>query len=348
MLKTCLAMIALSVCNPVFPQNTLERKYNSLRPDSINKEIIPYFDAGCEGENVTWDFSADNETPCDTTLFAIYYTGNKILWDYNGSLDTYFQRNDSLLLCRKESPLYEMDYHEPVVCMTYPFNYGCSISNRFSGTGSYEGKLSLSEQGMANVVADAYGRIILAEGDTINNVTRVRTTLTADVTVSDKTGENTICRVKKDTETFRWYARGYRYPVIENFSEKVFHEGRLIAQSQHAGRIPIDELKSLVDEENEDIRRQDSLAYVQAHPLESLGVTNRGYEAEVGYTLLTDAHVSMTLANSSGMVFWRFDEDEYAGESYSHRIPLSGLLRGQYVVYINANGEVENAKINIE
>lgn len=154
--------------------------------------------------------------------------------------------------------------------------------------------------------------------------------------------------MKKETETYRWYARGYRYPVIENFSERVFHEGKLIAQRQNASRISIEELESIIDEENEDIRRQDSLAYAQAHPIESLAVTNRGSVADVSYSLLTDAHVSITLANSSGIVFWRFDEDEYAGESYSHSIPLSGLLRGQYVVYINANGEIENAKINVE
>lgn len=350
-MKVLLLLTSLwaSCCGVTQAQNILTYSCNSLRPDSINKEIVPYFDAGCEGENVTWDFSSDDDiSPRDTTLYTIYDMGGKIAWDNNGSLDTYLQRNDSLLLCRMESPLYEMDYHEPVVCMTYPFCFGNNISNTFSGVGSYEGKLSLSEQGTTNVSADAYGRIVLAEGDTINNVTRVRTTLSADVTVKDRMGEEVLCLMKKETETYRWYARGYRYPVIENFTERVFHEGKLIAQRQNASRISIEELENIIDEENEDIRRQDSLAYAQAHPIESLAVTNRGSVADVSYSLLTDAHVSITLANSSGIVFWRFDEDEYAGESYSHSIPLSGLLRGQYVFYINANGEIENAKINVE
>lgn len=82
-------------------QNTLQRNTNSLRSDSINKEIIRYVTPSGEGENVTWDLSQmEVEENPDTTSIAIYDMRDRVLWDDNGTLATYRQGTDSLLIAR--------------------------------------------------------------------------------------------------------------------------------------------------------------------------------------------------------------------------------------------------------
>ena len=145
-----------------------------------------------------------------------------------------------------------------------------------------------------------------------------------------------------------WYARGYRYPVLKSVEERISKEGTLLRTVRYSQRISPAEMALLEDPENEDIRLADSLAYAAANPLRNMHVANNGSSATVSYDLATDAHVSMTLANSQGMVFWRYESDELAGNQYQHEVPLTGLPRGQYVIYINANGQICSSKINME
>ena len=144
-----------------------------------------------------------------------------------------------------------------------------------------------------------------------------------------------------------WYARGYRYPVLKSVEERISKEGTLLRTVRYSQRISPAEMALLEDPENEDIRLADSLAYAAANPLRNMHVANNGSSATVSYDLATDAHVSMTLANSQGMVFWRYESDELAGNQYQHEVPLTGLPRGQYVIYINVNGTIYSNKVNV-
>lgn len=157
-----------------YAQNTLSTLTNSLRPDSVGKEVMNFLDPDCSGENVCWDFSKMEVQDAKAATMQLYDLTDKLLWDENGSLITYMPSADSLLISRIETPLYEMNYSQPIVSMVFPFLYGSSISNPFSGTGSYEGKLLLSEHGTNTVTADGSGTLILADGDTLRNVLRVK------------------------------------------------------------------------------------------------------------------------------------------------------------------------------
>ena len=346
--KTIIIQALLLLSSATYAQNTLSTQTNSLRPDSVGKEVMNFLDPGCSGENVCWDFSNIEVQNAKAAAMQLYDFSDRIVWDENGSLVTYKPSADSLLISRIETPLYEMNYSQPIVSMMFPFQYGSSISNPFSGTGSYEGKLLLCEHGTNTVTADGSGTLILANGDTLRNVLRVATTRSADVTIIDKETAKEYGTLQKATDIYEWYARGYRYPVLKCFEERISKDSTLLRTIHYSQRISPTEMAQLEDPANEDIRIADSLAHAAANPLRNLTFTNNGNAAIVTYDLATDTHVSMTLADSRAIVYWRSESDESAGTHHEHNVPLTGLLRGQYIIYINAGGAIYSNKVNVK
>lgn len=328
----------------IHAQHSLRFDCNAIRPDSINRIPMPYFDAGCEGENVTWDFShEDYDANPDTTSVSLYDMKNRLLWDDNGTMTTYRQTGDSLIICREETPRYEMDFDIPIVRMIYPFFYGQTITSPFSGKGIYEDVYALNEKGYAHINGDAYGTLILAEGDTLKNVLRVHTTLQSDMDITTSSTGEYVGTLTKVADTYEWYARGYRYPVLKTTSNYIISEGNAILTRTSAQRISPEMQEELDDEENEELRRASD-----APSIINYDVTVNGNTVTITYDLMGDAHIGMTLADSKGIVYWRHEEDRLAGEGYQTQVPLAGLLRGQYVIYINVNGEISNCKVNVE
>ena len=58
--KTIIIQALLLLSSATYAQNTLSTATNSLRPDSVGKEVMNFMDPGCLGENVCWDFSNES------------------------------------------------------------------------------------------------------------------------------------------------------------------------------------------------------------------------------------------------------------------------------------------------
>lgn len=71
--------------------------------------------------------------------------------------------------------------------------------------------MDIHTQGTVITTADAYGKMILPSGDTISPVLRVKMIQT----ISAKDAADTTPHTDKQLETFRWYSKGYRYPIVE-------------------------------------------------------------------------------------------------------------------------------------
>lgn len=345
-MKKLLFVITMFAPCAVFSQNILSFTNNTLRPDSINGIVIPYVDYEIEGENVIWDLSETDTEDSDTTCISLYEFDDRMLWDESGSLTTYRYNADTLLITRVETPQYEMDFSEPLVAMVYPFQYGKSVSKRFSGRGMHEGKLALVEDGTCQVSADAYGTLVLPSGDTLRNVLRVHTSRVSSVDISYRKVDNTIGVLNKTANIYEWYARGYRYPVLRTREIILAKDGSLLRVMRSSSIVTPDSQRGLDDPENEEIRSRDSIMVAGSDIIEYDVVVN-GSTATITYELKTDAHVSMTLADSRAIVYWRYENDEQAGGGKQVEVPLGGLRRGQYIIYINVNGVLNAAKINV-
>ena len=345
-MKKLFALFMFFPC-AVYSQNTLSIANNSLRPDSINGTVIPFVDYGIEGENVIWDFSEIALEDSDTTCISLYECDDRMLWDESGSLTTYRCNGDSLLITRIETPQHEMDFSDPLVAMAYPFQYGKTVRKRFSGRGIHEGKLSLAENGTCQVAADSYGTLVLPSGDTLRNVLRVHTSRMSSVDISYRNMDNTIGVLDKVVDIYEWYARGYRYPVLRTREMKLSKDGSLLRVMRSSSIVTPDSQRGLDDPENEEIRSNDSVMIANADIIE-YDVAVNGNTATVTYGLKADAHVSMTLADSRAIVYWRYENEGKAGDDIQVEVPLAGLRRGQYIIYINANGSLSAVKINVD
>jgi len=229
-------------CTILSAETTITSNLQGFRKnDVLYKQQIEYKDPGRNGQNVVWDFSRlsfVNENyqvkylePVATKPDTQCITNIEHRTKYK-----YILTNDSLFLTGFENSGSRLSFNDPQLVLHYPFTYQDSISKDYSGTGIYMDMLYVETSGYSCSVADATGTLILPEEDTLRHVLRVRTQqeylqMTYPKECSPETrlsyedsasiasidsmrtaDTDTICY---RTETCRWYALGYRYPVFE-------------------------------------------------------------------------------------------------------------------------------------
>ncbi len=231
--------IVMEFVSLLHAQERLNSETNMFRAnDTIVKQQIEFKDPGRAGENVFWDFGklktldkgysiTYSETADSTGLIA----GTEHQTRY-----FYELKNDSLLLRGYENPTTRMTYNLPETLLTYPFKYGDKIEGHFMGEGTYCDKLQVWAYGASVSHADAYGCLILPEGDTLRHVIRVNTRKLISEKIipllPDSAEQRFVLspdsinyRLRADSavlliDTYKWYAAGYRYPVFETVSTR--------------------------------------------------------------------------------------------------------------------------------
>lgn len=88
---------------------------------------------------------------------------------------------------------------------------GDSIVGQFSGKGLYCEQIPVQRYGTYITKADSIGKIVLPNGKEIRGVIRLHTKRQVNQDYGDKLVERTKLR----EEVYRWFAEGYRYPILE-------------------------------------------------------------------------------------------------------------------------------------
>jgi hypothetical protein len=235
MKKIYIIILLLSISWILWAQHRLEASLNMFRAgDVIIKQQVKYKDPGRTGENVLWDFSwltIENDeyellysTDNDTII-----TGTEHLTQYHYSL-----QNDSVFLWGFDNQTTRLHNVQPELLLKFPFNYGATIRSHYYAHGKYGNRLELDAMGTIETKADSYGMMILPNKDTLKHVLRTHTLkyiAEASKPISyqyyDKlesplfiSPDSINQRLATDSvlfvvETFRWYEKGYRYPVFE-------------------------------------------------------------------------------------------------------------------------------------
>ncbi len=217
----------------VYSQQTLQESLHMFRDgDAIVKQQVLYKDPGRSGENVLWDFS--NLSAINEEYKLVYRAAGEdlIIGTEHNTMYYYSLSNDSLLLWGYENPTTLLRNHQPELLLKFPVSQGDRTQSYYWGEGKYCDKLYFSAMGTVNSHADATGTLILPDKDTIQNAFRVRTVkwIAEEMCLlSEKYRRDTIQSISADSinyrltndstligvETYRWYVRGYRYPVFE-------------------------------------------------------------------------------------------------------------------------------------
>ena len=167
-----------------------------------------------------------------TFSYFLSDSGRMMQGSENGFINSYNTNSDSLSIWNQENPSTRMEFSLPQVLLTYPFAYKNHNTKYYSGYGVYYDLQGVKLVGSVDVEADGYGALILPGNDTVRNVLRVKTVKTAieekESSYEKKNGKEwkikgdsiaALIKLNKKnlptTEIVRWYAQGYRYPILE-------------------------------------------------------------------------------------------------------------------------------------
>lgn len=337
-----LALIAVSVSFDSVSLATI------LVPGNYPRKSVPFRSAGCKGKNVVWDFiDTDFSEPTHTVRCDTDSTGRlRIISDRNIAYfkihgDTTFQIGD-------EMPLWKTIYTRPYCFFKTGMAFNDSVQTQFEGNGVYSGNRVFKQKGVAKVVIDATGELILSPYDTIRNVTRVYRIKSYSIAMGPRLEKLDTTRMKQVIEeSYAWYADGVDFPVFETHVSTTYHNLNLIGSSKYSYCFLPENISEIVNsvanqqnssnnKDNSDQTLPDTMHY--AIKVEN-GVVS------VNYSLDTQADISMILADNTGILYDSRHFTQPAGENYNATFRLDGLRPGVYTLYINVNGKIYSEKV---
>jgi hypothetical protein len=253
-------------------QHVLQSELNLPRGgDEIIKQQVQYKDPGRSGENVLWDFGALTSVNDEYRLSyrepylirdSIYILGMDTIPVSELSDDDYlftgiehytvyyYRFTDSCLwTLGHENAATRLQYRPPLLTGFFPVKYGDSRTAAYSSRGLYSGSVPFETAGDVRIEADAYGMMILPSGDTLKQVMRVQSLRAFSEHLLTEAGDSVT--VNTHQETYRWYSRGYRYPIFETLRNIVSRDSTETGRFETAFFYPPQEHYYLEeDEEN--------------------------------------------------------------------------------------------------
>jgi hypothetical protein len=351
-------------------QHALEGELNMFRPyDIIIKQQASYKDPGRTGASVLWDFSKLN---VENEAYELYYstdndttvTGTEHLTRYHYTL-----QNDSLLLWGFDSPTTQVKNIQPELLLRFPVNYGDTSQSHYYTHGKYGNRLEVDLMGTIETTADSYGMMILPDKDTLRNVLRTRTLkYIAEETVPitkryyDKTEaplqippDSIDKRLSTDsvlfvTETFRWYGKGYRYPIFETVRSWEQHAGEQPYQFQNTAffyppqehyYLDEDEANRALLENQEQEENGEAGNNTAADPW--AGLSYNIYPNPTTALLAIELYLPQTagirlqLRNTMGLILAEEEKGSHTAGIHDFQLDLSSAPVGNYVLDIWLN-----------
>ena len=359
----------------------LDKSHNRICiGDSLIKQLIEYVDPGKPGKNITWDLSQAQVIREEYPIIysspkliedSIYVIGNDtILKRYvpnteyfikkeYGTMYYYQFKNDTISLIGHENPTVRLRYTEPLMECAFPLNYNDEFLSPYLLEGVYSNSSKILSSGNIKIKADAYGKIILPEGDTISPVLRVKTTQTICRSMRSSIYKDSIRPNVQDKviETYKWYAKGYRYPVFETVHNIIndtlfFGTSFLFPPRQHTYTDIKDITRSDslnrswdIDKKNKS-KNKDSETYQDGIGRD---MSERNYEVfpnptdsylNIKYAITKPSRINISLYTEDGRFALKIEKDLSASGSYSEIIDFRDFIKGNYLLQITENKRI--------
>lgn len=353
-------------------QTVLTISGNGFRDgDSLVMRTVDRNHPGTSGRNAVWDFSNAEMGRVHTLHHRLF--GDKFSTSEGCTLWRTVIHEDTLLLTGFENRHTLMEYDEPLPLLRYPFSFGDSVMGCFQGIGKWCDRTFMRVWGYGITRADAMGTLILPSCDTLRNVLRVHSvrrtwhfdydsihtwSILREVVRQEEMGgivPNASKAVPVITDTYAWYAPGWRYPV---FRMDASTDG--MANKTFAVMYPPEVQIGLdYDMENDLLRQRMSISggdglsgYGTEESTKAMTAQTTSYDASTGtvtitFSLSRPASVHMLLSDVAG-VAWRSTEQSYDnGGTFSLQFDCSGLPHGQYALRIMCGSDVVVEKFNV-
>lgn len=323
-----------------------------LAGDILERRVIEGIDIGEEGENILWDFSKCTILEDRATMrFSLDSLGIRSIAP---GLKTYYcQKGDTLMIHKFRTQQEYIEYDKPMIVMIDSISYGYSISSDFSGRGKYGETYNLSHSGTRIIKADAQGDIILPDNLFLANALRVHTVTFMNILLEgmDANLADTATAKQVLTEDYKWYVKGYRYPLIEYTTDTSFSDGVQVASKSKALCFLPDSIfnDSVIIEDLEQTANNDSIGKGPTNKLPiEYSLSQSGNSIHISYVTNAKASVSFVVASVTGVLMEIRNYNTKADEQNDLTFNCNGYRPGEYILYINVNGNVISEKIHIK
>ena len=352
----------------------LNIRHNHFRAgDVLFKQQVEYVDPGEAGADRLWNFGKLKIINDEYTLEyalpplegdSIYIMGERrfnkddvkenelIVGTEHNTMYYYHLKEDALLQIGHENPSVLLSYTSPMAILHFPLNYGENVSSDYQSKGLYSGTIDIHTEGTVTVTADAHGRMILPSKDTLDLVLRVKTLQTIFDANDESNNTSESKSTGKQLEIYRWYCKGYRYPVFETMrnlnladSGAVFSTAFFFPPQDHFYLDTDPENLALLDQlwnlDRENIDHPDDLhtetvslkdiMICKLYPNPVSSILNLEYE------LNREAVVSFQLFSIEGILVKTMSPKKKSKGAYYETLDCSSLHPHDYILRIAAN-----------
>lgn len=379
-MRRAIVILSALLCAGYFaPVNLTAQSLNSIcnQPrgrDQLVKRMINVCEPGECGTNKIWDFS---ELKFQNANYALEYkaTGSDTIIGIEHHTMYYYRNlHDSLFCLGYENPTTTIIYHKPELILTFPTFRGRVTTDYFDGIGNYCGRLNIRLRGKSTVEADASGTLILPEGDTLFNVLRVYTHKLIHQRLFPRhpalDSVQSACHsaifyrdsidyllftdsIRHETETWRWYADGYRYPILETVKSIVY---KLSTPHEHFSTsflyLPEEQYYDLPFDTDNQKRRDQIAEEIYSRDWENTNNNssnnrngkdisyNFNIEEDgnlyISYDLKEPGKIFLTVYDLQGRQLKSVQHTNQAAGNYKEVISMTNFQRGEYLLQIVA------------
>ena len=326
---------------------------NNLRiGDSIHYDLV---DASkISAINLTgslWDFSNLKYLGQEKEVCLIGDAEGSVKMIGQDEILDFCQSMNCLHLSQLQTPLVKIDFGDSFAYLKYQFSANDSVVCNFDGKGVYCSRNKFRLLGKSTTKAKGEGKIILPSNDSLPNTLLIQRNVRGDIFLSKDSVEpdSQVAKLQLELETNEWYFQGYRYPVFKTLQATLWNGKRTIMRRQYACTADVESFVNLVDEENEKLREKQQCVSQNKSSASSLIDYHLAMNAKkltIVYSLSESSQLRFVLSNTSGMLLKSVNLHGVAGEGYEQVLDLDSLPRGEYVLYINVNGQTFSEKVS--
>lgn len=364
-MKKIIVLILFAICLKISGQQITQSSNHYRNGDMLEKRQVKVVGFDLNSKNGVW--SLEDAEVSKKSFNTEYSTKNDTLMMLERGNRTYFHQENGLVnIIGSENAQELISYDMPETWLKFPMQKGDSIIGYFNGTGKYCDHLFMRRFGTYLTKADAVGKLVLPSGDTLRNVIRLHTeryvgmivtpvdTMRSEIPVF--TVDSIIAHMIPDTakireDVYRWYADGYRYPILEAKTICIGNE----KLSEEIYYCPPEEQTALYDEENKQERERQKADEQRANspdasrsPISRSDVTVNGQTVSLSFDLQEEATVKGLICTISGVVQHQQSQHFSAGTGRQLEFNCSNLRKGEYVLYLNVNDQVTSHIVSLK
>lgn len=329
--------------------------------DVLEKRDLTWSEVHCDANVVDLSHATPGQRPFTSRWTAVGDMGH---WggDERGTRHYVAMRGDTLCDEGFENHLRILRLDRPVVLAVFPAHDGDSVAGQYHGRGSYCEQMRMCVSGSYVSRVSTVPRLILPDGDTLHGVTRIHVIKMQSCRYTQMTGAdttiaafavNSVRQGQSDDfapvliDEYRWYVRGFRYPVLERYVTRLADAGVQNLAEETYYTDPLHQRYVIFDnrlseetaqEGCEENKLQDAFMY-------TFGQNRTSRRVTVHYETSVSATVSVVLADVRGLVY---QSQSQTGQKQGDVSFSYGLLpRGTYVLYISYGDRRHVEKFNV-